>query len=97
MTNAMHAEKALAYDVAIGMCRIPVDQLNKFRVEADWRFGKSLDKDNPNKIYAEYFTYGTMNKTSLATWITTDTEAKLPDEIDDKRQGGKALVIGEVV
>ncbi|WP_308076541.1 hypothetical protein [Paraburkholderia megapolitana] len=97
MGNPMHAEKALAYDVAIGICRIPPEQLNMFRVEADWRFGNALEKDNPNKRYGEYFQYGTMDNASLTKWVTSDADAKLPDEIDDKRQGGKLLTIGEAV
>jgi len=97
MTNAMHAEKALAYDVAIGICRIAPEQLNDFRVEADWRFGKGLSKDNPNAKYAEYFKDGVMNGDPLNVWITKDQDATLPSEIDDKRQGGKVLAVGEVV
>jgi len=97
MKNAMHAEKALAYDVAIGICRIPSDQLNKFRVEADWRFGNALEKENPNKRYSEYFLQGKMDDAFLQDWVQKDPDAKLPDEIDDKRQGGKVLAVGEVV
>ncbi|WP_244116986.1 T6SS effector phospholipase Tle3 domain-containing protein [Burkholderia contaminans] len=94
MTNPMHAEKALAYDVAIGICRISPKQLNKFRVEADWRFGEDLEKDNPNKAFSEYFKFGTMNEKSLVHWGANDGEATLPDTIDDTRQGGALLGIG---
>lgn len=90
----MHAEKALAYDVAIGICRISSKQLNKFRVEADWRFGEDLEKDNPNKAFSEYFKFGTMNEKSLVHWGANDGEATLPDTIDDTRQGGALLGIG---
>lgn len=97
MGNRMHAEMAMSYDVAIGICRIPTEQLNKFRIEADWRFGNALEKDNPNKRYSEYFLQGKMNGDFLQDWVTKDADAKLPDEIDDKRQGGKLLAIGEAV
>ncbi|AKM44173.1 hypothetical protein WI95_01115 [Burkholderia contaminans] len=94
MTNPMHAEKALAYDVAIGICRISQQQLNDFRKEADWRFGKQLEKDNPNRIYSDYFEKGKMNGDFLQDWVLKDAEATLPESIDDKRQGGAFLCIG---
>ncbi|WP_323119487.1 T6SS effector phospholipase Tle3 domain-containing protein [Burkholderia alba] len=97
MTNSMHAKMALAYDVAIGISRLSETQLNDFRIEADWRFGKGLSADNPNRIYFEYFKDGTMHGDSLQIWINKDPEATLPSEIDDKREGGKILVVGEVV
>ena len=37
MTNPKHAEKALAYDVAIGVCYLTPEQLYDLRIEADWR------------------------------------------------------------
>ncbi|WP_244117664.1 T6SS effector phospholipase Tle3 domain-containing protein [Burkholderia contaminans] len=94
MTNPKHARLALAYDVAIGICRLSREQLNKFRIEADWRFGRQLGDDNPNQVYSEYFGYGTMNKQSLVGWVSTDHEATLPDTIDDARQGGALLSLG---
>lgn len=97
MTNPMHARLALAYDVAIGICRISSEQLNDFRVEADWRFGKQLEKGNPNKIYSTYFEKGKMNGQFLQDWVLEDPEAMLPDSIDDTRQGGTLLGIGEAV
>ncbi|MGG1945339.1 hypothetical protein AB1286_11070 [Trinickia sp. NRRL B-1857] len=60
MTNPMHAEKALAYDVAIGLCYLTPEQLTQLRIEADWRFGDGLMDDNPNKKYSDYFSYGKM-------------------------------------
>ncbi len=94
MTNPKHARLALAYDVAIGICRISQQQLNDFRIEADWRFGRQLDKNNSNRPYSEYFKFGTMKKTSLVDWIANDQEATLPASIDDTRQGGAMLGIG---
>ncbi|MGY4726792.1 hypothetical protein [Burkholderia pyrrocinia] len=94
--NPKHARLALAYDVAIGICRISPEQLNDFRVEADWRFGKQLEKENPNRIYSAYFEKGKMNGAFLQDWVLKDSEAKLPDSIDDTRQGGTLLSIGEV-
>ncbi|MBN3727312.1 hypothetical protein [Burkholderia sp. Ac-20379] len=96
MTNPMHAEKALAYDVAIGVSRISPKQLNQFRIEADWRFGGDLASDNPNNTYSTYFDKGKMDGEFLQDWVIKDPEARLPESIDDKRQGGKLLGIGEV-
>ncbi|WP_133059260.1 hypothetical protein [Burkholderia puraquae] len=96
-TNPKHARLALAYDVAIGICRISPQQLNDFRIEADWRFGAQLSDDHSNSVYSEYFSYGTMKNESLVNWITEDHEATLPDTIDDTRQGGTLLGIGKVV
>ncbi|CAB3973752.1 membrane protein [Burkholderia cenocepacia] len=97
MTNPKHARLALAYDVAIGICRISPQQLNDFRIEADWRFGRQLGKGDSSKSYSEYFRFGTMNKASLVDWIKKDQEATLPDSIDDTRQGGAMLGIGRVI
>jgi hypothetical protein len=47
MTNSEHARKALAYDVAIGMCRISQSEFAKLRIAADWRFLKVIDKNDP--------------------------------------------------
>ncbi|KVQ25910.1 P-type conjugative transfer protein TrbL [Burkholderia cepacia] len=96
MTNPKHARLALTYDVAIGICRISNEQLNQFRIEADWRFGESLDKVNPNKIYSAYFEKGKMNGDFLQNWVLKDPEATLPESINDKRQGGVLLGMGRV-
>lgn len=87
LTNPMHAERALAYDVAIGVCRIKADQLRKLRVAADWRLLDGLDKDNPAKAFKEYFAAATIHEVSTSVWIhRDDCEASLPVSIVDKRE-----------
>ncbi|ASL46786.1 hypothetical protein bAD24_III05310 [Burkholderia sp. AD24] len=97
MTNDMHAEKALAYDVAIGICRLTEKEMNDFRIEADWRLGDALETTNANSIYYQYFQNGKMNDQFLQDWIQSDGDAKLPSEVDDTREGGNILVVGEAV
>ncbi|KVD16050.1 hypothetical protein WI80_00035 [Burkholderia ubonensis] len=95
MTNADHAEHALAYDVAIGVCRLTPDDWAALRLEADWRFGGGLDKSNPHKKYAEYFNRGKMNNEFLSRWIKTDSEAHMPKKIQDERDGGMFLEVAQ--
>jgi len=46
LTNAMHAEHVLAYDVDVGMCHFDETLMNQFRRMADWRWCKpQTDKD----------------------------------------------------
>jgi hypothetical protein len=86
LTNPMHAERALAYDVAVGVCRIKADQLRKLRVAADWRLLDGLDKENPAKAFKEYFAKATRNKVTVSVWVKEMEEASLPEKIIDKRE-----------
>ncbi len=86
MTNAMHAQKALAYDVAIGNCHLLEEDLHKMRVAADWRFLDGLGDDNSNSIYFEYFDSGKLKGKSLFEWAHHDAEGKMPGTITDERE-----------
>ncbi|ARU24874.1 type III effector protein (plasmid) [Ralstonia solanacearum] len=68
------------------------------RIEADWRFGEGLDKNHPNKIYAQYFEDGSLgeNYDPLHVWVKKDKEAQMPPGIVDEREGGVHLVLGAV-
>lgn len=81
----------LAYDVAIGLCKLTPDDWRDLRIEADWRFGKGLDKANPHKKYAEYFHEGKMNGSFLTRWIKEDPDAHMPKKIVDERDGWMIL------
>ncbi|CAE6819864.1 T6SS effector phospholipase Tle3 domain-containing protein [Paraburkholderia aspalathi] len=94
MTNPMHAEKALAYDVAVGLCYLSDADLHDLRLEADWRFVSGLSKDNPSVKFAEYFQYGKYQKVFLSDWVKTDADAKIPEKIHDQRDGGFFLKVG---
>ncbi|WP_177203720.1 effector protein Tle3 domain-containing protein [Burkholderia cepacia] len=87
MTNPAHAEKALAYDVAVGVCKLSDDDWSKLRIEADWRFWKGMPDSSPNRKYGEYFASGKMKNVTLAEWISHDGEARMPSKIVDERDG----------
>jgi hypothetical protein len=87
MTNADHAEKALAYDVAIGLCYLSDRDLKKIRLAADWRFLDGLDADDPGYPYIDYFQSGSMNDKSIASWVRSDRDANMPARIADIRDG----------
>ncbi|MBA5688184.1 T6SS effector phospholipase Tle3 domain-containing protein [Rugamonas apoptosis] len=87
LTNSMHAQKALAYDVAVGLCEIRDEDLHKLRVAADWRFLKGLEKDDPNIRFAEYFETGLFEEVSPHKWATSPrSEGHMPENIIDQRE-----------
>ena len=91
MTNPMHAEMALAYDVAIGTCDISGEAMHQFRMAADWRFLQGLDNSDPNKIYFEYFQSGLFKGTSVYSWANVKGgEGARPKSIKDERQWDSA-------
>lgn len=87
MTNGDHAEKALAYDVAIGVCQIRTEDLHKFRIAADWRYLKGLDEGDPIKEFEKYFLTGNFTSVSLDEWTrATNSEGRMPAKIVDIRE-----------
>jgi pimeloyl-ACP methyl ester carboxylesterase len=87
MTNEMHAQKALAYDVAVGFCKISQLDLHELRKIADWRFVDGLDKSNPNRAFEKYFTIGYFNGLSPAAWVKANgSEGSMPNDIEDRRE-----------
>nr|WP_242431809.1 DUF3274 domain-containing protein [Burkholderia ambifaria] len=98
MTNPEHAEKALAYDVAVGLCYLTPDQLYDLRVEADWRMGKGLSDDSPSKKYYEYFARGQLDGLSIHEWVHAEnSEGVIPNAITDEREGQLYLNVGGAV
>ncbi|RQH07107.1 T6SS effector phospholipase Tle3 domain-containing protein [Paraburkholderia dinghuensis] len=97
MTNDEHAEMALAYDVAIGLCDIAAEDLVQLRWAADWRFGKGLADDDPNKQFADYFVFGKRNEAFLQDWIKSDPDASMPEKIQDERDGNFLLAPGSAL
>ncbi|OEZ81441.1 hypothetical protein JAB8_49780 [Janthinobacterium sp. HH106] len=87
LTNPMHSERALAYDVAVGVCRIKADQLRKLRVAADWRLLKWVGDDNSAIEFLEYFNKGEFHKKTVAAWaMQSGCEAGMPTLIIDQRE-----------
>jgi pimeloyl-ACP methyl ester carboxylesterase len=86
MTNAMHAQKALAYDVAVGVCRIRPKDLMALRVMADWRFLDGVDSKESCAEFIQYFIEGTFRGLSAMEWATTSDEGSMPSKIINKRE-----------
>lgn len=85
MTNSAHSRRALAYDVAIGTCRIRQVEFEKIRAIADWRFLEGLDKDDSSQIFYEYFQSGVLGGESVSDW-SQKNDACMPANIADKRK-----------
>lgn len=94
MTNKDHAEKALAYDVAIGLCYLTEMDFEEIRIQADWRFANSLGDEGQNGKMAEYIITGKCEKLFLQDWVVKDDHAKMPSKIHDERDGGFFLRLG---
>ena len=88
MTNGMHAQRALAYDVAIGRCSISDADMRTLRITADWRYLDSLNPGDPNKAFFEYFDTGFYKKISVAEWAAKSPEGKMPARIVNQRAIG---------
>ena len=87
LTNPMHAERALAYDVAVGVCRIKADQLRKLRVAADWRLLEVLSKTESARLFEEYFIEGKFHGLTITDWTQqTNGGGSLPASIVDVRE-----------
>lgn len=87
LTNAMHSRKALAYDVAIGVCDIGADHLHAFRLTADWRFVSGQSELHQSPIFEEYFQMGTIAGISAFLWANaTDSAVAMPEKISDRRK-----------
>jgi len=85
LTNPGHSEKALAYDIPVGVCNIASKDLAQLRMMADWRFLEGLVKSSPVRPFADYFETGTMGVQEVADWVKKDSEAKLPPKVINKR------------
>ncbi|WP_257127885.1 hypothetical protein [Burkholderia sp. MSMB2157WGS] len=97
MTNGEHAEKALAYDIAIGLCYLTEDDFADLRKQADWRFLSGLVKDGQNELFAEYIRKGKYKDMFLHKWVKSDPVASMPEKIYDERDGGFFLRLGSVL
>ncbi|WP_205785463.1 hypothetical protein [Burkholderia sp. Ac-20344] len=97
MTNADHAEYALAYDVAVGLCYLTETQIKALRIEADWRMGKGVSDDNPHKQYYDYFLLGKIDDLAMHQWVHKEGgEGNMPGKIADEREGQAHLKVGGV-
>jgi hypothetical protein len=86
MTNGMHAQRALAYDIGVGVCHIEGEDMNELRKLADWRYVIGLSGDDPNKKFDEYFAAGTFLEKSPLKWTEMKGgDGTMPEKIIDKR------------
>ncbi|RQS85535.1 T6SS effector phospholipase Tle3 domain-containing protein [Burkholderia seminalis] len=97
MTNGEHAEKALAYDIAIGLCYLTEGDFADIRKQADWRFLNGLVRDGQNELFAEYIKKGKYKDMFLHKWVKNDPVASMPEKIYDERDGGFFLRLGSVL
>jgi hypothetical protein len=86
LTNPDHSEKALAYDIPVGVCHIGKEDLADLRKMADWRFLDGVPKSNLISKFDEYFKLGTMGDKTVADWAKEDgSDATLPPKVINKR------------
>jgi len=85
LTNSEHSEKALAYDIPIGVCHIPKEDLADLRKMADWRYLGGLEKSNPIAEFGQYFKRGLMDRKKVADWAQNNEMAKMPKKIINRR------------
>ncbi|WP_244137463.1 hypothetical protein [Burkholderia pyrrocinia] len=78
MTNRDHEEKALAYDVAIGLCHLAESDFSNLRKEADWRLPSGLVRNGKNEYFAEYIKKGKYKDMFLQKWVKIDPIASMP-------------------
>ena len=83
-TNQMHSERALAYDVAVGVCQIAENEWQVFMKLADWRYLQKLDLPEV-KIFESHFTTGSIKEIPVQEWIKSNEKTKIPSSIVDKR------------
>ena len=84
-TNPMHSERALAFDVGIGVCNIPQNELKSIAVIADWRYLGLLDEDD-HKKFNSYFKTGKILKISVQNWISKpESGCTIPAKITNER------------
>ncbi len=90
MTNGMHAQRALAYDVAVGVSYISQEDLTQLRKAADWRLLSGLEKNDPHKIFEQHFVKGKFMGVLLSEWAHTSgragTDGSMPKTIIDERE-----------
>ena len=87
MTNRDHAEKALAYDIPVGISHISDHDMVLFRKVADWRLLDGLSEDISSSQYLEYFKLGTLAGRSIQSWADT-ADGSMPSTIINKRTWG---------
>lgn len=97
MTNGLHAQRALAYDVAIGNCHIREEDLHELRIAADWRFLDGLGDGHAHAVFLSYFRLGSYKGKPLHVWAMEQGDGSMPKKIVDKREHPAPTPRGENV
>jgi pimeloyl-ACP methyl ester carboxylesterase len=97
VTNGMHAEMAMAYDVAIGVCDIRNIDWRQLRMAADWRFVEGLADTDPQFLFREYFRLGKFQEKSIYEWSRDTKEGEMSPKIIDERGGSIILSLGKIL
>jgi len=84
-TNPVHSERALAFDVGVGVCNISQQELKNIAVIADWRYLSTLTNEDGGK-FRSYFETGKILKTPIKDWISNpENGCFIPQKITDER------------
>ncbi|TYQ19050.1 UNVERIFIED_ORG: hypothetical protein JN05_02242 [Zoogloea ramigera] len=84
-TNPMHSERALAYDVAVGICQISEKDMSRFLKFSDWRYLQDV-KDIENSAESDHFKSGSINGLPISIWISKkENNLLIPKKIVDNR------------
>ncbi len=95
MTDPENAEKALAYDVAVGVCDLSPQEIRTLRIKADWQLNIGEEIDDPDRALAKYILTGKINEAFLNVWAATD-EACMPMKIIDRREYRPSMERGKL-
>ena len=93
LTNPDHSEKALAYDIPVGVSNITKQDLAELRRLADWRYLDNLEKSHPIYPFAAYFESGMMAQRAVADWVKDPKSgATLPPGVVNQRTNHNNLL-----
>lgn len=82
MTNPAHAQKALAWDVAIGMAKLSPEDWLTFRKVADWRL---MQEENDPDEFGLYFRKGKLEENKYPHQLARYRLEGLPPKIKNER------------
>jgi pimeloyl-ACP methyl ester carboxylesterase len=95
MTDPENARKALAYDVAVGACKIERTRLQDFRKSADWRLFDGQDESSETYRLGTYLDTGLLNNTPVYQWANkANSETEIPTTIIDIRENRTQTIGG---
>lgn len=94
LDNAVHAEKVVAYDVALGYVKVTKDEMRLFRQVADWRWVPESRGDaalTEIERHIEYYANGTLGGIALERDESYRLRAPVGLGIEHEREAGKPI------